>query len=93
MTDSNPAPPITVKASMAPVVMSESTKLILVAFFAMIADRYMHSETAIIAVMAASGALATFVWGLWHRVRSWGALRFLASIVDDSVAVVGKPKE
>jgi len=86
------AKPITVKPTATPVVMSESGKLIAVAGFAVVADRFMHSETAIIAVMAGSGAILTLVWGLWHRLRSWGALRYLASLVDDSEAVVGKPK-
>ncbi|MFA6043608.1 MAG: hypothetical protein WC718_01375 [Phycisphaerales bacterium] len=84
--------PITVKATATPVVMSEGGKLIAVAGFAVVADRFMHSETAIIAVMAASGAILTLVWGLWHRLRSWGALRYLASLVDDEVATVGNPK-
>jgi hypothetical protein len=91
MTDEKVAP-ITVKPTAAPVVMSESGKLIAVAGFAVVADRFMHSETAIIAVMAASGAILTLAWGLWHRLRSWGALRYLASLVDDEVATVGKPK-
>jgi hypothetical protein len=83
--------PITVKAAVGPVVMSESTKLIGIAIFAALADHFMHSETAIIAVVAASGAVLTALWALWHRVRTWGALRYLASLVDNSVAVVKEP--
>jgi hypothetical protein len=82
--------PITVKAGVTPVVMSESTKVILVAFFAVLADRFLHSDLAMGAVMAASGAVATFVWGLWHRVRTWGALRHLAGLLPDDIAKVGQ---
>lgn len=95
MTDPDAAPagapdPITVKATMTPVVMSETTKAILVAGLAALADHFMKSETALAAVLAASGAVATALWGVWSRVRTWGALRHLADLVDDSIAVVGK---
>lgn len=83
-------PPIVVKATATPVVMSEGFKIAITAGLAWAADHFMHSETAIIAVIAAGGIVATFLWGVWHRLRSWSALRFLASIVPDSVAKVGK---
>lgn len=81
---------IRVKATASPVVMSESTKVVLIAGLAVVADRFMTSDTAIVAVLAAGGALATFAWGLWVRLTSWRALRFLAGQVGDEVAVVGK---
>lgn len=84
--------PISVKATAAPVVISESTKAILLGGFALAADHFMHSESAIIAVLAAAGFMLTGLWGLWHRLRTWGALRFLADKVDDAVAIVGGRK-
>lgn len=92
MTDPTTPEPITVRPNMAPVVMSESTKLILVALFAMLADHFIKSESVMSVVLAAGGAVATAVWGVWQRVRTWGALRYIAGLVDDSIAVVGKPK-
>ncbi len=83
-------PPISVKATAAPVVMSESTKVVLVAVFAFAASQFIKSDAVIAAVMAASGIVATWVWGVWHRIRTWGALRFLAMQVPDHVATVGK---
>lgn len=82
--------PITVKASAAPVVMSESTKVVLVAFFAVLADHFIRSDLAMGAVMAASGALATAVWGVWRRLKQWKALRALANLLPDEIARVGK---
>ncbi len=84
--------PIRVKKTAAPVVLSESTKVVLIAAFTFAAAQFIHSEVALAAVIPAGGILATWVWGLWHRIRTWGALRFLASIVHDDLAVVGKPK-
>lgn len=84
--------PISVKATATPVVMSESTKVVLVAFFAFACSQFIRSELALGAVMAASGVVVTWVWGVWHRLRCWGALRFLAGLVPDDVAVVGKSK-
>lgn len=83
---------ITVKATATPVVLSESTKVVLIAAFTFAAAQFIHSEVALAAVIPAGGILATWGWGLWHRVRTWGALRFLAHQVPDEVAVVGKPK-
>ena len=84
--------PITVKASAAPVITSETFKAIALGGFAIAADQFMHSETAIVAVLAAAGFMLTCFWGLWHRLRTWGALRFLAGHVSDDVAVVGNQK-
>lgn len=84
--------PIRVKPSATPVVLSESTKIVLVAGFAYAASQFIRSEVAMAAVIPAAGILVTWFWGLWHRLRTWGALRFLAHLADDEVAVVGKPK-
>lgn len=93
MTNETTTPaPISVKPTAAPVVMSESTKVILVAGFAYAASQFVRSEVALAAIIPAAGILATWGWGLWHRLRSWGALRYLASLVPDHVATVGKPK-
>jgi len=58
--------PITVKASAAPVITSETFKAIALGGFAIAADQFMHSETAIVAVLAAAGFMLTCFWGLWH---------------------------
>lgn len=84
--------PITVKPTATPVVLSESTKIVLVAAFAYMASLFIRSEIAMAAVIPAAGILVTWFWGLWHRLRTWGALRFLAHLADDEVAVVGKRK-
>lgn len=90
MTD-QPATQIFVRPSAAPVVLSESTKLILIAGLGFAADHFMHSETAIVAVMAAGGAIATAAWSVWVRLSNWGIMKKLANLVDDSIAVVGHP--
>lgn len=82
------ATPIVVKASAAPVVMSESFKVIVVAGLAAVADHFMKSETALVAVVAAGGAVATVCWGVYQRLRTWRALKALANAVEDSVAVL-----
>lgn len=82
--------PISVKPGVTPVVMSESTKIVLVAALAYAASHFVRSEVALAAIVPAAGILATWFWGLWHRVRTWGALRFLATLVPDDVAKVGK---
>jgi hypothetical protein len=90
MTDtSTPTNPIDVKPHMAPVVMSESTKLVMIALFAAAADHFLHSDIAIGAVVACGGVLATALWGLWTRVHNWRALRFLANLAPSEVATVG----
>jgi hypothetical protein len=86
------AEPISVKPKAAPVVMSESTKIVLVAAFAYAASQFIRSEIAMAAIIPAAGILVTWVWGLWHRLRTWGALRHLADLVPDEVAVIGKRK-
>lgn len=89
MADSNnPTSPIVVRANAAPVVMSESFKVIVVAGLAATADHFMHSETATVAVLAAGGAVATVLWGLYQRLKTWRALKALASVVEDHVAVL-----
>lgn len=94
MTDFTPdqPAPITVKASAAPVVMSESTKAILTSVFAIVTYQFVKSETVLGVVIGSSGFILTFFWGLWHRIRTWGALRYLAHLADDSIATVSKPK-
>lgn len=92
MTDSTTSDPIVVRAHVAPVVMSESAKLVLIAMFAAAADHFLHSDIAIGAVVACGGVLATAVWGLWSRVHNWKVLRFFASILPNEVATVGKPQ-
>lgn len=82
--------PITVKATATPVVMSEASKALMLVGFAVAADRFLQSDVARGAVIAASGVLATFAWGLWHRLRTYFALRFLADRVPDELAKVSK---
>jgi hypothetical protein len=79
---------ITVKATPAPIVVSESFKILMTAGLAVAADRCLHSETAVVAVVACGGIIATWVWGLRHRLKTWGALKFLAGFVPDETAVV-----
>jgi len=91
MTDQ--APPngqITVKPDAGQVVMSETTKALMLLGFAFILDRLLRSDAIKMAVVPMMGMLATFVWGLWHRLRTYFALRFLAGQVPDEVAKVGK---
>ena len=91
MTDQ--APPngqITVKPAAGQVVMSETTKALMLLGFAFILDRLLRSDAIKMAVVPMMGMLATFVWGLWHRLRTYFALRFLAGQVPDEVAKVGK---
>ena len=85
-----PTEPITVRANASTVVMSESTKLIGMAVCAAVADHFMRSETALIAVLAASGAVVTLAWGLWRRLMTWKALKLLATLLPDEIARVGK---
>ena len=88
---SEPVPKaISVKGSATPVVLSESTKVVLIATFAYAASHFIRSEVAMAAVIPAAGILVTWFWGLWHRIRTWGALRFLAHQVPDEVAKVTK---
>ena len=82
--------PIKVKSRATTVVLSESTKIVLVAGFAYAASLFIRSEIAMAAVVPAAGILVTWFWGLWHRIRTWGALRFLATQVPDEVAKIGK---
>lgn len=91
MTDptTTPADPINVRAHMAPVVMSESTKLILMALFAAAADHFLHSESAIAVVVACGGVLATGVWSLWVRVHNWRVMRYFANLLPSDTATVG----
>lgn len=84
------APPISVKPHAAQVVMSESTKAIMLLGFALLFDHLLRSDAIKMAVVPMMGILATFVWTLWHRLRTYFALRFLANQVPDSVAKVGK---
>lgn len=84
----NSEQPIVVKASAAPVVMSETFKVIVVAVLAAVGDHFMHNETAIVTVLAAGGAVATVLWGIYQRLRTWRALKTLASAVEDHIAVL-----
>lgn len=84
------APPISVKPDAGQVVMSETTKALMLLGFAFILDRLLRSDAIKMAVVPMMGMLATFVWGLWHRLRTYFALRFLAGQVPDEVAKVGK---
>lgn len=92
MADFTPEPqaPISVKATATPVVVSETFKIMGTAFFAVAADQLFRSDLTRAAVIAASGPLLIWGWGVWHRVRTWGALRYLAHLAPDDVAQVGK---
>ncbi len=91
MTDQTPPNgQITVKPAAGQVVMSETTKALMLLGFAFILDRLLRSDAIKMAVVPMMGMLATFVWGLWHRLRTYFALRFLAGQVPDEVAKVGK---
>lgn len=84
------APPISVKASATPAVMSELTKAALFIGFALVADRIIRSDAIKMAVVPLLGILATTFWSVWHRLRTYFALRFLADRAPDSIAKVGK---
>lgn len=92
MTDFAPdkSEPILVKGSAAPVVMSETFKIVGTAAFAFAADRLLHSDLAIAAVLAGAGPILIWGWGLWHRIRTWGAARHMAALLPDDVARVGR---
>jgi hypothetical protein len=92
MTDETTPAPFNVEAHAAPVAMSEASRAMILGGCALAVDHFMHSETAIIAVLAGAGFLLTAGYSLVHRLTIWGRLRRLAGIVDDSVATVGKPK-
>ena len=83
-------PQISVKPPAAQAVMSETTKAIMLLGFAFVLDRLLRSDAIKMAVVPMLGIIATFVWGLWHRLRTYFALRFLAGQVPDEVAKVGK---
>lgn len=85
-----PAPPITVKATAAPIITSQTFQVLVVAGCAFLADRLMHSDVAIAAVVPVGALVATWAWSLLHRLHSWRALRFLAARAPDTVAVVGR---
>lgn len=80
--------PISIKGKASQVTIPEGVKVVMLGAFAIIVDRTMHSETAIIAVLAAGGFAVTAAWAIWQRLRSWSALVFLGDTVPDSVAQV-----
>lgn len=84
------APPISVKPHAAQVVMSESTKAIILLALAFAFDRLLRSDAIKMAVVPMLGGLAVYIWSLWQRLRTYFALRFLATQVPDDVAKVGK---
>lgn len=90
MSNEQPTVPISVKRHAGQAVMSETTKALMLVGFAFAADRFLHSEVTKGAVLAVAGIVCTFFWGLWHRLRTYFALRFLADRAPDSVAKVGK---
>lgn len=83
-------PQIKVKPHAAQVVMSESTKTIMLIGFAFLFDRLLRSDALKMAIVPMLGGLAVYIWTLWHRLRTYFALRFLANQVPDHVARVGK---
>jgi hypothetical protein len=74
-----PAPPASPTAGMG----TQTLRVVLIAGGAVIADRFMHSETAIIAVMAGVTAAVTFGVGLWDRWRSNVEKLTLHNIIRD----------
>lgn len=92
MTDpTQAAPSIVVQAHAAPIVMSESVKLILMAGFAVLAAHFIQSESALGIVLAASGVVVTWLYGVYRRIANWGVLKHLADAVGDDVARIGRP--
>jgi len=91
-TTQAPGGQIVVKPHVGTVVLSESTKAILSLGFGILAFRMFQSDAIAAGVIASAGVIATYVWGLAHRIRCWLNLRFLANLpqVPDSVAKVGK---
>ena len=74
MTDAPPgaAPPpapIEVKANAAPIVTRETFTIFVTAAFAFAADRLMHSDIAIAAVIPCGAIGATLGWRLWQALR------------------------
>lgn len=90
MTDLTPPPPINVEPHAAPVAMSEASRAVILGGCALAVDHFMHSETAIIAVLAGAGFLVTAAYSLAHRLTIWKRLRFLANLAPNSIATVGK---
>lgn len=83
--------PVNVNPSVAPVAISATTRALLIGGFAALADHYMKSETAIIAVLACSGAVVTALASVWSRVQNLKLLRYFAHMLPDEVATVSKP--
>lgn len=92
MTDYTPTPPTEVQEHGAPIVMSETTKMVLMAAFAVLAAHFIQSESVMGVVLAASGAIVTWGYGVYRRIVTWGKLKRLANLLPDSLARVGKPK-
>lgn len=87
MTDQG-TQPIAVKGKAMQVVAPESFKLVATAALAVIAARTLNSETAIVAVVACGGLVATWAWAIRSRLANWSVLKFLANQVTDDVAFV-----
>lgn len=83
-----PSAPIEVKANAAPIVTRETFTIFVTAAFAFAADRLMHSDIAIAAVIPCGAIGATLGWRLWQSLASWRAFRRVAEQAPDSVAVV-----
>lgn len=92
MTDLTPTPPPNIADKATPIVMNESAKLAAMALFCVAAGYLVKSEAVMGVVVMASGAIVTAIYGVWKRLSTWSLLKRLASIVDDSVATVGKAK-
>jgi hypothetical protein len=92
VTDPIQPEPITVQPHAAPLVMSESTKMVLMAAFAVAAAHFIQSESVMGVVLAASGVVVTWGYSVYRRLANWSVMKNLTTFVDDSVARIGKPK-
>lgn len=94
MTDQTPElrPQLQVQEHAVSVAMSESTRVILIAGLAFLAAQFIHNDAVMGAVMAALGVVATWLYGVYRRIRTWSALKYLSTFVDDRIARIGKPK-
>lgn len=84
-----PSAPISVKASAAPIITSETFKIIVMAGGGLAVDRLLQSDVSRMAVLPLFGIVAVGAWGLLHRLHTWQCMKFLASSAPNDVAVIG----
>lgn len=88
MTDPATDGPIVVNASKTKAISETSFRALLTAGGAVVADRTLHSETAIIAVMAGMTVLGGWAWGIVSNLHKVDLAAQLADMLPNHKAVV-----